>query len=836
MYENPLYEQRRNLDRQAGLAKDTSGKKRKHEDERDSKEREEKSKQKKEKKRNEKEDDSDQKDELPKFKKEEEDEELKLSKKVEDFIGAKREEEERSLYSKKDDGDKYKYSKKDDKYRYSREEEERAKYSKRVEEDRYKYNREEDRYYYRREDERYDIRPKYSSRDEGDKYKYGRYSDSRSKYDREREDEKSKTEKKPEPGKSGWMLEAKKQLENPPKPYDPPKIICGPSPAMKAKLRKQNLEMGKPAPSPPAPTTITTTMPTFGKFTWKKRENVLAKEAERVAAEFIKEDEAPPVSVEDSFAKSVAVAKEIAEKLTGQPTTPPPWAWSNGANRGRIRPNLQAPAAVMRKAAITGKPAPLNTFLSMRPQTATSPGPQHSSVFPEETTTASNSQGALLEAKPVTLGDKPAPTLGQPSLPEVRPAPSEAKPAPAEAKPAPPEAKPALASPSEKMIKIVSDVAAPGVPESEQTCTVFVKPPPFMNSGDGAQRSEKLKSNLAAANAQDLFGIFYSSTGQSGPSSFAKSALDVGKKSSFLGSQTAKPPLASQSQLQTQPQTQSEPKTQSLAQPHTQSQAKNEPQAQPVAQPQPKTQPLIQPLQSPETQPQPAPQPESFQAPQPCPSPKPEPAPSQPALQPDLPLPSPAVPVQSDTQAEPEGQESKLVQSQLCPKTELKIDPICEITPDPQHQPTQPPQTQMETQTVLQNEPQADPEETQPQTLPETVSEPEPKPSTKTRGKTTPPKKKQQPPPRPVRQTRYQTRRQQLHQSQSESEADLVSDEPESTSAATGIEVTDQGAGSQPEEAAPIENEPQILEVTPETLGLPSDMTSLDFEYDFNFE
>lgn len=55
MYENPLYEQRRNLDRQAGLTVDASGKKRKHEDdEKGSKDKEEKTKHKKEKKDKEK--------------------------------------------------------------------------------------------------------------------------------------------------------------------------------------------------------------------------------------------------------------------------------------------------------------------------------------------------------------------------------------------------------------------------------------------------------------------------------------------------------------------------------------------------------------------------------------------------------------------------------------------------------------------------------------------------------------------------------------------------------------------------------------------------------------
>ncbi|KAG7233249.1 hypothetical protein INR49_007328 [Caranx melampygus] len=334
IYENPLYEQRRNLDRQAGLSSETSGKKRKHEDdEKGSKDKEEKSKHKKEKKDKEKkkeDEDPSQKEEKWKGKKEEEEDRLKRSKTGEDVKNAKSLEEQWPSNSKKDEDETYKYSKKDDKYHYSKEDEERS--------DRYKYSREEDhRYRHRRDDE---DRPKYGSRDDEDKYKYNKYSDFRSKYDRERDEGKIKAQKeafkKPELGKPAGKVEVVKP-EPPPKPFDPPKVLCGPSPAMRAKLRKQSAEAGKPVPACPSTS--------FGKFTWKKKENVLAKVAEKVAAEFIKEDEAAvrqqqPISVEDSFAKSMAVAKEIANKLGGQQNMPPPWV-SNGANGEGSGPTSQ---------------------------------------------------------------------------------------------------------------------------------------------------------------------------------------------------------------------------------------------------------------------------------------------------------------------------------------------------------------------------------------------------------------------------------------------------------------------------------------------------------------
>ncbi|KAK1905068.1 Zinc finger protein 318 [Dissostichus eleginoides] len=299
MYENPLYEQRRNLDRQAGLTSDAGGKKRKHEDE-----------------------------------------------------------EERPSFSKKDEEEEQvKGSKKEDKYRHRREEE-----------DRYKYSREEEHRH------RYDNRPKYGPRDED--FKHGKYP--------------------------------RVQIQ----PYDPPKILCGPSPAMRAKLRKQSLEVGKPAAGP-----ASLTSPTFGKFTWKKRENFLAKEAEKVAAEFIKEDEAAanldPAPAQDSFSKSMAVAKEIAQKLGGHQT--PPWV-SNGANRGRIRPNLPAPAAVLRKTALMGKPAPLNTFLSMRPQGGGLPVQQEVQIISDGLLKIPNARKKPQESKPLppspAPGDSYAPAPG----------------------------------------------------------------------------------------------------------------------------------------------------------------------------------------------------------------------------------------------------------------------------------------------------------------------------------------------------------------------------------------------------------------------------------------
>ncbi|XP_060896479.1 zinc finger protein 318 [Labrus mixtus] len=941
MYENPLYEQRRNLDRQAGLTLETSGKKRKHEDsEKGNNDKEEKSKHKKEKKekdRKKETDDTLQKEEKLKVKKEEQEGKTKPGKKEQDFKDPKSSDGERPIYNKKDESEKYKFIKKDDKYRYNREEEEADKYSKR-EEDRYKYGREEEfRYRYRKdEDDKYD-HPKYGPRNDESRYKYGKSSDFRSKNDREEGKPKVEREafRKLEPEKPAAKPEVSK-AEPPTKPYDLPKVFCGPSPAMRAKLRKQSLEAGKPAT--PTPTT------SFGRFTWKKKENVLAKEAQKAAAEFVKDDEdasmQEPASVEDSFAKSMAVAKEIAQKLSGHQTVPSPWV-SNTGNRGRIRPNLPAPAAVMRKAAMTGKPAPLNTFLSIRPQNTSLQGPSPKDLptlnelantvslpyIPMHATSKAEPQvvgvKAISQASgpesfkpktdppvfgPVPFQANPAPPVSKSAMPEVKPPQPISKPPPFEVQPAPPVSKPSqidaklvpsdykplpfqattasssvttsapsVFKPSQPtMIKIVSDVAAPGVPESEQTRTVFVKPPPFMKISEGAQKSEKLKSTLAAAKAKDLFDIFYSSVGKSNSSTVTKTATDT--KADRRS--TNKSELSTLQVLKTQPQHQlvslSQPPAVVCTAPQPDSN-KSSPQTQPEMYKNPPG-PLIQ-TETKKNPPGPQIQPETDKNP---PGPKfqteTDKNPPGPKIQQITEKTPPSPPVQPETDKNPPGlrtqPESDIqiasvwsLQPTLAPKPDggpcettsqsnqpiLNRTSLSEAQNAPQNQSlisrpasqiTARTDAELEQASPIQTDPQSDPltnQDTLPQACPEThldtVPVPEPKAGRKTRGKITPTKKTAA--ARPVRQTRSQTRYQTRHQQQSQSEPEHELASGDSDSAASdskGLDTSDSGPGLQPGEAAAGEGEPPMVEMTPETLGLPSDMTSLDFEYDFNFE
>uniref|UniRef100_A0A8P4GGT0 C2H2-type domain-containing protein n=1 Tax=Dicentrarchus labrax TaxID=13489 RepID=A0A8P4GGT0_DICLA len=407
-------------------------------------------------------------------------------------------------------------------------------------------------------------------------------------------------------------------------------------------------------------------------------------------------------------------------------------------------------------------------------------------------------------SKPASFEVNSAPPVSKPASFEVNSAPPVSKPASFEVNSAPPVSKAApsvVKSAQPTMIKIVSDVAAPGVPESEQTRTVFVKPPPFMTKSNGAQKSEKLKSNLAAAKAQDLFDIFYSSAGQSGSSSITKPATDTGSDRSSNNKSQLLPTLQAQKQQPQRP-TQSQPPTVVCLSPQPGSDSSPSPQNQPESDIQ------IASVWSLQSTPIPTSEVASSKTSQT----------SQPKLNP---------PAQSEAQSLPQKQSS-------APKSESQLTPPTEPDePQPKPQTLSQPKLTPQIQTEPQSQSQPDQDTpSHPETHPDAALEPEPKPSPKARGKAA---KRAPPAPRPVRQTRYQTRRQQ--QSQSEPEPEPASGDSDSAASdLKGLDTSDLGSGLHLEEGAPSEGDPQMMEITPENLGLPSDMTSLDFDYNFNFE
>ncbi|KAJ8418329.1 hypothetical protein AAFF_G00140380 [Aldrovandia affinis] len=337
------------------------------------------------------------------------------------------------------------------------------------------------------------------------------------------------------------VQEGKSELQRPVEPAEKPteihKVICGPSPSILAKVRKRNEEVAKGSASTPA----------FGKFSWKKPEKEKEKEKEdekeeEQATENTAEEEG---SVDDSGDKEdgkgpLGKSKTIAIKLSGKTIIPPSNAWvpfssaQPGPVPAKIRPNLPAPTMVLRKSSpiASSKPAPLNTFLSIKPPGSNSSKPlpvvknqakKDAGLTPDLISKAFGGEEVVLKAPEVPAAknvENPSANVAQLPTPVETKTPSVVKKDVARAQEPPP--------PVMRVMSFESDVAAPGVPESEQTVTVLVCPPPLHKTlTEGSQKNEKPKSSLAAGTAQDLYDIFYSSS-----SSKSTSDLLVGAKES----------------------------------------------------------------------------------------------------------------------------------------------------------------------------------------------------------------------------------------------------------------------------------------------------------------
>uniref|UniRef100_A0A9J8BXE9 Zinc finger protein 318 n=1 Tax=Cyprinus carpio carpio TaxID=630221 RepID=A0A9J8BXE9_CYPCA len=545
IYENPLYEQRRNLDRQAGLgSQKSSDHKRKHEDN----EKDDMKKSKKDKGNNKGKMSSNEVETKPQYSKEEEyknvkenENKLKEKYKKEDIDKQKykedderakiKEEEERARY-KKEDNERNRFRKEEEyTHRYRKEEGERTRYEEdrfrnRDDDEHYRYKQEDDRYRFRKDDDRgrygrEEEKPKYG-REEDKKYKYTReaeekkskYKDEdlgkwpKSKWDEDQESngkyEKKEDKAQHQKGKAGYSKDDKESIgksnakdgkSEPEKPSEPPKVLCGPSPALLAKLRKKNEEAAGRFG--------------FGKFGLKKpQKTALEKEAERMAAQFLKEEEEsmPTETAEntdaelDPFSKSIAAAKSIAIKLSGKAVLPPSGEWL-AYNENKTNPNLPPPLApmVIRKSytGVQNKPTP-SADKSPAPVTGTQKGPALSADLISKAFSGEEvklKQTKDTSAKPVDIFHKPVPLQSPTAAPKMVNS-NQMKPV----------------TPSQCVITLESDVAAPGVPEDEQKLTVILRPPPQLsfNARDPPPKTVKPKTTLAAGKAKDLFDIFYS--------------------------------------------------------------------------------------------------------------------------------------------------------------------------------------------------------------------------------------------------------------------------------------------------------------------------------------
>lgn len=107
----------------------------------------------------------------------------------------------------------------------------------------------------------------------------------------------------------------------------------------------------------------------FGKFSWKKNEKDERNQSKDESAEEGKDKESKSQSGKSN-------SKPIAIKLSGRTVIPHTSPWTpvvSTSSQAKIRPNLPGPVMVLRKNATTtvSKPAPLNTFLSIKSSGAT---------------------------------------------------------------------------------------------------------------------------------------------------------------------------------------------------------------------------------------------------------------------------------------------------------------------------------------------------------------------------------------------------------------------------------------------------------------------------------
>ncbi|KAG5831616.1 hypothetical protein ANANG_G00305590 [Anguilla anguilla] len=321
-----------------------------------------------------------------------------------------------------------------------------------------------------------------------------------------------------------------KPAEPPQKPASVPKAISGPSPAIQAKVRKRNEEAAKNAAASAS---------AFGKFSWKKPEKEKEKEKEK-EDEVEKEEKATENLTEEEESggddggdkeegkAALAKTKTIAIKLSGKTVIPPSNAWvpfgpaQPATAPAKIRPTLSAPMMVLRKSSriAATKPAPLNTFLSIRPPGSSNskplpvvkpPAERDAVLTPDLISKAFGGEEVVLKTPrcrrrrlrrpPTRIGEIPRRTLRRCRLRRRR---------------RPPKRRPPLSRRSRRPGRAPDELRVgrgrPGVPESEQAVAVLVCPPPLhRNLAEGPKRSgDKPKSSMAAAKAQDLYDIFYS--------------------------------------------------------------------------------------------------------------------------------------------------------------------------------------------------------------------------------------------------------------------------------------------------------------------------------------
>ncbi|NWI13390.1 ZN318 protein, partial [Crypturellus soui] len=296
---------------------------------------------------------------------------------------------------------------------------------------------------------------------------------------------------------------------------------------IKLKLKKEEKEEKKEEKKE-EPKKETPSQSSFGKFSWKKTEDktsgvAISKEEGIEGNKEKEENKCPPAKLH---------AKPIEIKLSGKTVIPHTSPWTPVVPtpiQAKFLPNLPVPTMIFRKSATASvsKPAPLNTFLSIKSSGATTkplPVVKENSADPllppDIISKAFGGEEVILKGTEENL--KAAEKNEKNESPQTSDIPP------------PPPPPPAV----QQAAVIPADEVAPGVSESEQTMLAMPvrppPPPPPTVFNEQAKKVEKRNSCLATANAKDLYDIFYSSGGKgSAESKLGNSALPNGENSNL---------------------------------------------------------------------------------------------------------------------------------------------------------------------------------------------------------------------------------------------------------------------------------------------------------------
>ncbi|XP_042671065.1 zinc finger protein 318 [Centrocercus urophasianus] len=295
---------------------------------------------------------------------------------------------------------------------------------------------------------------------------------------------------------------------------------------IKLKLKKEEKKEDKKEEKKEESKKESPSQTSFGKFSWKKAE----REDKAPGVAIPKEESTEGNKEENKFQSGKLHAKSIEIKLSGKTVIPHTSPWTPVAytsTQSKILPNLPVPTMIFRKSttATVSKPAPLNTFLSIKSSGATTkplPVVKETNADlllpPDIISKAFGGEEVILKGPEEDLK---APEKSESSQTSDIPPPP----------PPPPAVQPTAVIPA--------DEVAPGVSESEQTMLAMPvrpppPPPPSTAFSEQAKKIEKRNSCLATANAKDLYDIFYSSGGKgSADSKLVSSTLPNGENSNL---------------------------------------------------------------------------------------------------------------------------------------------------------------------------------------------------------------------------------------------------------------------------------------------------------------